>query len=191
MKRYDIINHLIKLYGYKSYLEIGIDKGENFGNIIIEDKDGVDPAGNCRFVMTSDKFFETNKKMYDIVFIDGLHTADQVLRDVENSLKYLNDGGTILLHDCCPKRKKHQLEKRAPGGSWNGNVWVAFAKLRIFRSDLYMKCVDTNYGIGIIRRGSQKTLNLDPKQLGYNLFKKRRKEILNLISVEEFFKEFK
>ena len=39
---------------------------------------------------TSDEFFESNKKNFDIIFIDGLHEYDQVKRDIKNSIKFLN-----------------------------------------------------------------------------------------------------
>ena len=63
MRRFQIINHLINLYKYTKYLEIGVSRGKNFEKIKIPDKDGVDPNGNCNFVMTSDDFFKTNKKI--------------------------------------------------------------------------------------------------------------------------------
>jgi len=111
MKRYDIINHMINLYGYKDYLEIGIRQKKNFKKIIAETKHGVDPAWSCTFKMTSDDFFKTNKKKYDIIFIDGLHKEYQVMNDVLNSLNFLNDGGTIVMHDCNPRREAHQSEE--------------------------------------------------------------------------------
>ena len=54
--------------------------------------------------MTSDDFFRDNKEKFDLIFIDGLHETNQVDRDIENSLKFINKGGTILLHDCLPKK---------------------------------------------------------------------------------------
>ena len=98
MYRFDIINHLIEIYGFKNYLEIGVYRGENIRKIIAEHKDGVDPGTEGEMVpevnynMTSDDFFEFIKDhdeiKYDIIFIDGLHHSDQVDKDIENSLKY-------------------------------------------------------------------------------------------------------
>lgn len=191
MQRYEIINHLINLYNYKNYLEIGVNEGKNFKNIKIGDKEGVDPAGNCKFVMTSDDFFKTNKKIYDIIFIDGLHLDDQVVRDVENSLKFLNSNGMIVMHDCYPRRERHQTEVPPEHGAWTGTVWKAFAKLRASRPDLHMECVNTDHGVGLVKRGGQETLKLDPNKLSYQFFRKKKRKILNLISVEEFLKKFK
>ena len=192
MKRSDIINHLIKLYEYKSYLEIGVRKPKhNFIKINIEDKDGVDPNVNCNFKMTSDEFFKTNKKNYDIIFIDGLHVDEQVTRDVINSLEFLNPNGTIVIHDCNPKEEVHQFEKYDKSVRiWNGTVWKAFAKLRSTRPDLYMKVVDTDHGVGIVRIGSQELFNLDGMKLDFSFLEENRVELLNLISIEEFINEF-
>ena len=191
MKRFDIVNHLINLYGYKNYLEIGVHEGKSFRKVNIDNKEGVDPAGKCKFVMTSDEFFKTNKKIYDIVFIDGLHLDYQVIRDVENSLKFLSDGGMVVMHDCYPKRERHQTDVQPEHGAWTGTTWRGFAMLRISRPDLYMKTVNTDHGVGLVKFGSQETLKVKPKKLNYQYFRKHKREILNLISIEEFLEEYK
>lgn len=191
MLRHQIINHFINLYDYKTYLEIGINNGRNFKKVKAEHKDGVDPAGNCNFVMTSDDFFKQNKRMYDIIFIDGLHLEEQVLKDVENSLRFLSEHGTILMHDCYPRRERHQVDIQPPHGAWTGTVWKAFAKLRMTRTDLYMRTINSDHGVGIIRRGLQKTLNIKEEDLNYQFFRRRKRKILKLIEVEDFLNEFK
>ncbi|KKL25854.1 hypothetical protein LCGC14_2401110, partial [marine sediment metagenome] len=69
--RSDIINTLIENNEYTRYLEIGVRDNKNFNRILAPHKDGVDPAGRCNYVMTSDKFFSSipSNQMYDIVFI--------------------------------------------------------------------------------------------------------------------------
>jgi hypothetical protein len=184
--RSDIINHLIDTNEYKRYLEIGVRDNKNFNRIKTPHKDGVDPAGKCNYKMKSDEFFKTIPKdqMYDIVFIDGLHLKDQVLRDVGNSLKHLSDGGVIVMHDCSPLKPEHATGKYPGHGTWNGTVWQAFAELRMTRKDLSMWTVDEDCGCGIVKVGSQK---LFPKQeLKFSLLANNRKELLNLISPEEF-----
>ena len=102
--RSHIINELISLKKYNSFLEIGCDKNVNFSNVLISKKIGVDPNSGGTHKMTSDDFFRDNKEKFDLIFIDGLHETNQVDRDIENSLKFINKGGTILLHDCLPKK---------------------------------------------------------------------------------------
>lgn len=49
--------------------------------------------------MMSDQFFKQNKKMYDIIYIDGDHTARSVLRDAVNAFDCLRDGGILIFDD--------------------------------------------------------------------------------------------
>src|SRR5690554_871976 len=115
MNRTAIINYLIERYEFESYLEIGVFKPEwNFLQIECEEKTAVDPDprleddeiyyGDIR-EMSSDEFFESldEDQKYDIIFIDGLHHADQVLKDINNSLKHLNENGVIVCHDMLPE----------------------------------------------------------------------------------------
>ena len=191
MKRTDIINAFIQKYGYKSYLEVGTqDPSSNFDKINVEHKVSIDPfpRGEVTFVGTSDEYFEsiTDDVKYDIIFIDGLHHSDQVLKDVNNALEHLNDRGTIICHDCLPTTEKMQ-EREDHGGEWTGDVWKAIAELRVERIDLDIKVVDTDYGCGIIRMGSNvpyEPLTENYKTYAYyNLHKYR---MLNVISPEQF-----
>ena len=157
--RSDIVNKLIADNNYTRYLEIGVRDNKNFNRIIAAHKDGVDPAGKCNYVMTSDEFFEKIPagQTYDIIFIDGLHLAHQVIRDIDNSLAYLNRGGAIVLHDCSPIKKEH-ASKKYTGGTWNGTVWEGFAEFRFTRTDLSMCVVDIDCGCGVVSRGHQEIL---------------------------------
>lgn len=107
----NIIKWLVKLTNCKKYLEIGVSKGENIYNIRDEVDlcEGVDKdelildKNNIIFnKVTSDIFFENNKNIYDIIFIDADHNFIQVKKDFENSLKILNKYGIIVLHDTDP-----------------------------------------------------------------------------------------
>jgi SAM-dependent methyltransferase len=135
--------------------------------------------------MTSDEFFEINKSSFDIIFVDGLHHADQVLKDIETSLNVLNEGGYIVCHDMNPKEEEHQ---RIPfsGGIWNGDCWKAFVELRRTRTDLEMCVVDIDHGCGIIKKGSQKPLEIESEELTYENFDRNRSIWLNLIGWEKF-----
>lgn len=188
MRRTDIINFLISKNNYKRYLEIGVrDPNHNLNFIKIEHKDGVDPAADCNYVMTSDEFFEQlpDDVKYDIIFIDGLHLEDQVERDVINSLKHLSDNGTIVMHDCNPMKEEHQIETYVEGSIWNGTTWKAFAKFRMNYENLTMYVVDTDYGVGIVKRGSQ-TLYPKTDVLDYKFLENNRIQLLNLIPPIKF-----
>ena len=68
--------------------------------------------------MTSNRFFsqlDQEKILYknirfDVIFIEGLHLAEQVDRDISNALRYLKDDGFIVLHDCNPPLERHARE---------------------------------------------------------------------------------
>lgn len=48
---------------------------------------------------TSDKFFETNTKTFNFIYIDGCHEPDFIKRDMENSFKCLEKGGIMWMDD--------------------------------------------------------------------------------------------
>ena len=50
---------------------------------------------------TSDIFFENIDKdqKFDIIFIDADHTYEQVVKDINNSMKHLSANGVIIMHD--------------------------------------------------------------------------------------------
>jgi hypothetical protein len=115
VKRFDIINHLIKKYKFTDYLEIGVSTGQTFEAVNCKNKIGVDPGNdykNITYNVTSDEFFETIcpslNKIFGVIFIDGLHINEQVQKDINNSLKYISNRGFIVLHDCNPLTEKHQ-----------------------------------------------------------------------------------
>src|ERR1035437_3216433 len=164
MTRTEIIQLLIDKFNYKKYCEIGCDRNENFININIPIKVGVDPRRGGTLRMTSDEFFKDNNEFYDIFFIDGLHHADQVYRDITNSLLFLKPNGIIVIHDCNPISYIAQVSpkprrwKLRPLGLWNGDVWKGWLRLRSEREDLEILVVDTDYGCGIVRKGHQELI---------------------------------
>ena len=185
-RRNDLINYLINLYDYKSYLEIGVAEGGNFVQIDCEKKIGVDPYDaypEITFMMPSDEFFNNNTDMFDIIFIDGLHQKTQVIKDIENSLKFLNPKGTIVMHDCLPYSEASQMEEPWSAPIWLGNVWEAFAHYRQDPS-LFMMTLDTDHGLGFIKKGSQQTYEL-PEKLDYQYFIKNRQSLMNVTSCYE------
>jgi hypothetical protein len=192
--RFDIINYLIEKYNLVNYLEIGVFKGENIREIKASHKDGVDPGAEgytppeVNYPMTSDEFFDLIKGhediKYDIIFIDGLHHADQVEKDIKNALNHVVEGGFILLHDCNPVSYEAQLIPRQTV-AWNGDVWKAFVDFKL-NNPLYPCCVvDTDFGVGFIKNLGN-NYALESRITDWNYFNKNRKELLNLITWDEF-----
>jgi hypothetical protein len=132
--RVTIINQIISKYNFinPDYLEIGVQHGITFNGVNSINKDGVDPCiyGNYDFIkykMGSDEFFKNHiNKKYDIIFIDGLHTAYQVSKDIYNSINNLKNGGFIILDDVYPHSENEQLSvKLFYNGPQTGDVWKA------------------------------------------------------------------
>lgn len=202
MNRTTIINHLAKKISAKSYLEIGVRRhSDNFDKINIDHKVGVDPCLEAfdrepTYKLTSDDFFSKNTETFDIIFIDGLHEFRQVERDINNSLKFLNDAGFIVCHDMNPTKeyrqftldnpKRREFVKKTKDTFWNGDCWKAFVKIRTERNNIIMHTVDTDFGCGIISFGRQEPLDIKQENVNYQNLNNHRKEWLNLISVDEF-----
>lgn len=197
----EIINLLFDFYNFSSYLEIGVRvPSDNFEKINAHIKHGVDPNPNRKYTynMTSDEFFQDyiNQK-YDVIFIDGMHTEEQSYKDVKNSIINLNDGGYIIIHDCNPKyeylTRSYDNYLKYPGG-WNGTVYKAFLKIKYELKDWSCFVVEEKQGCGIITKRKilkNNLLNLNINNFSWLDFDQNRKELLQLISFEEFEKNIK
>ena len=127
----------------RSYLEIGLAEGRTFENVSLPIRVGVDPRprfdmkhlpeGAEVFATTSDRFFATNERRFDVVFIDGLHTFEQAYRDLVNAFQVCPIGG-VLVDDVVPsddvsamrdlERSIAERERRGlPGKPWHGDVF--------------------------------------------------------------------
>ena len=203
MKRYDLINALIKKYNYKSYLEIGVRDNHCFNKIKIQDKSGVDPMKDdweiekgeksgwdsskvpVKYRITSDEYFDNYDENYDIIFIDGLHENEQVYRDINNSLNCLNPGGSIIMHDCLPLKEEHQSMPRT-SNYWNGDVWKAFVRVRNERKDVEMCVVDADCGLGFIQWKEKSEPAIKGKvKLDWKNYEKNKEDWMNIKSIDE------
>jgi len=199
------------------YLEIGVSRGQAFQRISADVKFAVDPAFRLSertreladakgrvvqyFETTSDAFFENEEALLalhpvDVALIDGLHTYEQVVRDVENTVRHLKDDGVIFLHDCNPPFElagrradswdEFMAQQSGPLkiGIWNGDVWKAIVELRSTRPDLLVGVLKCDQGVGFVRKGSpESTLPYSPEQvaeLTYADLKADRTRLLNL-----------
>jgi predicted O-methyltransferase YrrM len=158
--RLDLINLAIKKSNAKKYLEIGCDKNKIFRNIDVEYKIGVDPSRGGTHRMTSDEFFASNTESFDVIFIDGLHYYDQVSKDFYNSLKFLNDGGIIILHDMLPLSEGEAVVPipEVLPYTWVGDVWRLAFNLSN-NENIVFKLVLIDNGCGIAWKGNQVSKN--------------------------------
>lgn len=148
--RIALVNLLINKFRNPAYLEIGCASNSLFNSVPAIKKIGVDPSSGGNVRKTSDDFFMSNDDQFDVVFIDGLHTYEQVRRDLINSIKSLRNGGWIALHDMLPR---NWIEHHVPivsSGAWTGDVWkVAFELIETKGIEFNILKID--HGVGVIK----------------------------------------
>jgi hypothetical protein len=151
MLRSEILQAVLDSFSDPKYLEIGVSQGVTFDQIIAPYKVAVDPYfqfdldaaqlkdRRCYYhVMTSDQFFQTKVMQhgkFDLIFLDGLHTFEQTLRDLLNALAYLKAGGVVVIDDVTPISYSSSLRDEREGlmvkrlvpheadGAWMGDVY--------------------------------------------------------------------
>jgi glycosyltransferase involved in cell wall biosynthesis len=151
--RSQIINQLTN--SNDRYLEIGVEYGECFNEVHFTDKIGVDPdpkfipTSGELFKLTSDDYFKQynigdtssidsddvieTSPIFNVIFIDGMHQTEYVLKDINNSLNILSKKGLIFIDDILPLNYNEQLKIPIKhyyengilkyGENWTGDVW--------------------------------------------------------------------
>ena len=185
--RLKIVSETIKKKKFSTYLEIGCFDNQLFDHINI-DKTGVDPFKGGNIKLKSDQFFKINKKKYDCIFIDGLHTYEQVKKDIVNSINCVDENGIIFIHDCLPN---NVYEQNVPRSTyiWNGDVWKAIVEMRT-KEDFQTYTINADYGIGVIlKKKNQNLLKISEtnfKKLKFKDFFYNYKKWMNIIEYKEF-----
>lgn len=143
MDRYEFLTEMHRLLRPRAYLEIGVQTGASLtlasgtaraGGVVV----GVDPdmghiTHDCTFATlvesTSDEFFAAgpqfgadDDRILDLVFIDGLHHAEQVWRDLRNAATIGHENTIFVLDDVLPRNQLEAAREQCPG-DWTGDVW--------------------------------------------------------------------
>jgi hypothetical protein len=188
--RYDLIHHIATLNDARDYLEIGIHDGACLQRLHLANITGVDPnplaAGKrwcTRFYpFTSDIYFKAIKnEKFDIIFIDGLHTGEQVTKDINNSLKRLNPEGAIVLHDMNPSEEWRERPDT------NGDCWRAIYRVRTTNPDVIAFTIDADQGLGVILPKPNAGFSCPEKMpdvLNYSVLAKDREKVIGLVGIE-------
>src|ERR1700720_3294868 len=149
---YDLLKRLHFLLEPRTYVEIGIRKGDSLAlakttkfSVGIDPTPEIEaalPQGAKVFQMTSDDFFAAHNLPHelagnpvDLAFIDGMHLFEFALRDFINLEKYCSPAATILVHDCYPIDAVSAARRRTTT-VWSGDVWKLFHSLKKYRPDL-------------------------------------------------------
>jgi hypothetical protein len=168
LNRWDIINYYLLKVHRKDYLEIGCAYNECFDKIKAKVKVGVDPNSGGTLRMTSDDFFKVNLQKFDIIFIDGLHEHEQVLRDFQNSIKCLRPRGYIFLHDLLPPGPEHAIFPATEKDQTPrcGTTWRVIFDILKLNKEFYI--INRETGIGVWRDKPQEhEIQMDSKEISF------------------------
>lgn len=188
MRKKEVLNALIEQNSYKNYLEIGLLTGVNFRGINCLNKTGVDPASKYEdenvFIDTSDSFFDMKDLNeipdFDIVFIDGDHTAEQVEKDIFNAWNSLTAKGVIVLHDINPPTEESQLVPKV-SSPWKGTVWRAFVGFMAKHLEIKAYTTTDDTSLGFIWKSKHKVkFGFIDNETTYEEFDSKRKEMLRI-----------
>ena len=220
----NFINKIANVIHAKSYLEIGVETGKTFEGVEVLQKTGVDPKflfnhdkhfkkSTKFFEMTSDEFFRqmTSSNLlettFDLIFIDGLHTFEQVARDFKNCVQFMNRNGIIVIDDTVPNDVFSSLPsqedcyrlRKASGkhddGSWHGDVFKLIYQLSLAEYEPLRIATISDLSnpktVAWIENGNWKDLKieLNSDDVAYeDLFKNGIPDCFNPITKNEFFK---
>ena len=166
--RDEIINSIINNKQDVNYLEIGVEYGTTIKNINTLNKTAIDPDpkfenigefSNINLIkLTSDEYFANLDDIYkintieedhkfDIIFLDGMHQVEYIIKDIYNSLNYIKSDGKIFIDDILPIKEREQ--RKIPekhyyengilkyGESWTGDIWKVIYYLLLNFEDYF------------------------------------------------------
>ena len=163
-----MLQSFIDCFEQPNYLEVGVEDGFTFHAIKAARKVAVDPlfrfevpsarmANDLEYhQITSDAYFGARSaadKKFDVIFLDGLHTFEQILRDVLNAVECLADDGVIVVDDVWPVSyaaslpgiaDMQRVRANSPDGSeaWMGDVYRVVKFVSTFMQSFRFACTD-------------------------------------------------
>lgn len=173
--RTELAQRLLAFFSQGRYLEIGIRRGDNLSRVHAPRKVGVDPVPRTAelrrhlkphlrhmtiHARTSDDFFATNQEQFDVIFIDGLHLYEQVIKDISNAFNCLTPNGFIMMHDCLPETPENATREYHEG-AWNGDVWKAIHQVQRDYPQIAHAVVDCDWGLGLLWRKDPSAFPVD------------------------------
>lgn len=184
MLRSEVVQALLDLYDRPRYLEVGVHSGETFHAVRAAEKVAVDPA--FRFdvqaagradptasfhPVPSDTYFLQRRPAdppFDVVFLDGLHTFEQTLRDLMNTVARTRPDSVIVIDDVLPSGpaaaiRDHdeflRLHAAVPGtpDAWMGDVYRLVWFIAVFMPMWSYATVAENHGQLVLWREPRST----------------------------------
>lgn len=189
MLRSEVLQPFIDISDNKTYLEVGVEGGTTFHAIKASKKVAVDPI--FRFdvptprlssaveyhEVTSDAYFGKLKlsEKFDVIYLDGLHTVEQTLRDLLNAIEHLGPEGVIVIDDVLPTSWAASLDlqadatfvrsqlstERFDGDNWMGPVFRLVYFVATFMQSFDYATLQENHGQLVMWRSVREGVN-DP-----------------------------
>lgn len=179
ISRPDVVQGILDLYDRPAYLEVGVNAGETFHALRARHKVAVDPTflfdvdaarradpDADYHEVPSDEYFGSiiaPGTFFDVIYLDGLHTFEQTLRDLVNALDHLTPKGVVVIDDVRPPSYLASLPDRAnyfevrnvvrvTDKSWMGDVYRLVWFIDTFFQGLTYRTVANNHGQSVVWR---------------------------------------
>jgi len=171
VERCQVVQSLLDLFESPTYLEIGVNEGVTFHAAKAARKVAVDPKfcfEHQSRAETSCEYHETTSDIYfgsiaspldrfDVIYLDGLHTFEQTLRDLLNALQYRSDLGVVLVDDVLPNSYEASLpdqrlsslvrsSTKREDPSWMGDVFKLVFFVETFLQQFSYSTTQDNHG---------------------------------------------
>jgi SAM-dependent methyltransferase len=198
LSRADVVQRLLDLFVKPRYLEIGVHLGLTFTQVKAATKVAVDPLFDFDYKnhrephctiefheVPSDTYFGSivgPNELFDVVFLDGLHIAEQTVRDLLNAIAHLKPDGIILIDDVIPDSYHASLsdmgavalvrnflaerDTRWLGDeAWMGDIYKVPFFLKTFMQQYSYATILENHGQTLVWRQARAAEDID----GYTL----------------------
>lgn len=192
MAREDVVNAALSLFPKPNYLEIGVNTGKTFFAAMAHSKVAVDPVflfdieqakrqnPNAIFYsVESDPYFggiASDRDAFDVIYLDGMHTFEQTLRDFCNAVTFLKPDGIIIIDDVVPSSyhaaiPDHETayyvrkELGVEDGMWMGDVYRLVLFIQSFFQQFQYATVTENHGQLVVWRQKRESADVVRRQV--------------------------
>lgn len=171
--RHEVVQAFCDLFDSPRYLEVGVNQGRTFLEVKAKRKVAVDPrfafdyrkaakadAGSIYHEVTSDVYFGQLVELgevFDVVYLDGLHTFEQIVRDLLNALFVTHAKSVIIIDDVLPSNYHSAIKDlslsrlvmermKLQDRSWMGDVYKVVPFIETYVQQLSYAIVEDNHG---------------------------------------------
>lgn len=184
MLRSQVVQAFLDLFEAPRYLEVGVHSGETFLPLRAAWKVAVDPVFRFNVLaaqaadpdtefhaLPSDAYFASlppQAEPFDVIYLDGLHTLEQTLRDLMNALGHVRPDSVVVIDDVLPTGYFASLPDQAlferlyaavPGTpeAWMGDVYRLVYFVETFLPQWSYATVAENHGQLVMWRAPRAT----------------------------------